>query len=181
MDHLVERVIKGDQEAVLAFYNLYSSRILRFLLRRLPRREDAEEILNDVFFDVIDSLPLFKKQCSLSTWLYTIAHHKLADFYRKKRIKSVLFSQVPFLEIIDREIDQPEFQFEKDKLRDNIEAALHRLSKQYQEILTLRYEMKVPVKQIALRLKLSFKATESLLFRARKSFQQAYERTGISS
>jgi RNA polymerase sigma factor (sigma-70 family) len=75
-----------------------------------------------------------------------------------------------------QEINQPEFQYEKDKMRDKIEAAFYALSSKYQEILRLHYEEKVPVKQIALRFDLSFKATESRLFRARQQFKAAYER-----
>jgi len=113
----------------------------------------------------------------LQTWLYKIAHNNVVDFYRKKKIKSVLFSQAPFLEILAQEISQPEFQYEKDKLHENIESAFASLSAKNREILTLHYEKNVPVKEISLLLNLSFKATESLLFRARKSFIKAYGRT----
>jgi RNA polymerase sigma-70 factor (ECF subfamily) len=174
---LIEKVIAGDNDAVLVFYNTYSSRILKYLLYHLPRKEDAEEVLNDVFFEAIDSLALFQKKSTLATWLLQIAKHKTADFYRKRKIKSILLSQAPFLEIVALEICEPEFQFEKDKIRNRLEAALVSLSEKYRKILTLHYEEQVPVKEIALEFHLSFKATESLLFRARKRFQKAYERT----
>ena len=177
MTSLIERILNGDNDAILAFYKVYSPRILKYLRSRLPRNEDAEEILNDVFFDAIDNLPLFQKKSSIQTWLYKIAHNKLVDFYRKKKIKSILLSQVPYLEIIANEISQPEFQFEKDKIRDRIESALQTLSEQYREILTLRYEFGFSVKQLALHFDLSFKAAESLLFRARIRFREAYGRT----
>jgi RNA polymerase sigma factor (sigma-70 family) len=177
MSSLLDRIISGDNDAILSFYTLYSPRILRYIQSKLPRGEDAEEVLNDVFFDAIDNLPLFQKRSSIATWLYTIARNKVADFYRKRKIKSVLLSQVPYLEIIANEINQPEFQFEKDKIRDRIEFCLQKLSKNYREILMLHYEEKLSVKQLALHFNLSFKATESLLFRARKQFKQMYERT----
>ena len=104
----------------------------------------------------------------------------MVDFYRKKKIKSILLSQVPFLQIVASEINQPEFQFEKNKIRDNIELALRSLSAKYQKILRLHYEENVSVKTLAALFNLSFKATESLLFRARQSFKLAYERAAIS-
>ncbi len=174
--NLIENILSGDAQSVIDFYNFYAPKILRYLSRQLPREEDAQEILNDVFLEAVDSLPLLRKHTNVSAWLYKIAHNKIVDFYRKKKIKSFLFSQVPYLELVAEEINQPEFQLEKNKIRDKIEASLCRLSLNYQQILRMHYEEDIPVKNIAISLNLSFKATESLLYRARQSFIKAYER-----
>jgi RNA polymerase sigma-70 factor (ECF subfamily) len=176
MKSLVKRIISGDQQSVIEFYKLYSPKILLYLLKRLPREEDAEEILNDVFLDAIDSMSILKKDNNLQAWLYQIAHYKTVNYYRKRKIKSLLLSQIPYLEIVDSEVHQPEFQFEKDKIRDKIESAFKSLPDLYRKVLKLRYEDRISVKEIAVLLELSFKATESLIFRARQSFRMAYER-----
>ena len=170
----INRILAGDSKAVVEFYKSYSPKILSYLSKKLPRFEDAQEITNDVFLEAIDSLSLLKKEESAMSWLYGIAHNKMVDFYRKKKIKSILLSQAPFLQIVANEISQPEFQFENNKIRDTIELAFRSLSLKYQKILMLHYEEKVSVKRLAQILSLSFKATESLLFRVRKSFQLAY-------
>jgi RNA polymerase sigma-70 factor, ECF subfamily len=181
---IIKRILSGEGQAVIEFYKTYSSRILRYLTQKLPNREDAEDLTNDVFLEAIDSLSMLEKEENISAWLYGIAHNKMVDFYRKKKIKSVLLSNMPFLEVVASEINQPEFQFEKNKIRDSIELTLHSLSRKYREILKLRYEERIPVKMLAIKLNLSFKATESLLFRARQSFKLAYitqyERTAVS-
>jgi RNA polymerase sigma-70 factor (ECF subfamily) len=176
MKSLVERIIAGDSQSVVELYTLYSPRILHYLTKRLPTSEDAQEILNDVFLDAIDTISLLRTSKNLQAWLYQIAHHKTVDFYRKRKIKSIILSQIPYLEIVDAEVHQPEFQFEKDKVRDKIESAFKSLPEMYRKILKLHYEDKISVKEIAVMLELSFKATESLLFRARQSFKLAYER-----
>lgn len=173
---LAERIILGDPQSVVEFYKLYSPRILHYLLKRLPKEEDAQEILNDVFLDAIDSISMLKKHENLKAWLYQIAHHKTVNYYRKRKIKSILLSQIPYLEIVDSEVHQPEFILEKDKVRDKIESAFKSLPELYRKVLKLHYEDKIPVKEIAQILEMSFKATESLLFRARQSFKLAYER-----
>lgn len=172
----IKRIFAGDNMAVVQFYKSYSPKILSYLTRKLPRLEDAQELTNDVFLEAIDSLSMLRKEQSTLSWLYRIAHNKMVDFYRKKKIKSILLSQVPFLQIIAQEINQPEFQFEKDRIRDRIEKVFHNLSKDYQIILRLHYEEKIQVKALARIFNLSFKATESLLFRARLRFKLAYER-----
>jgi RNA polymerase sigma-70 factor, ECF subfamily len=176
MNPLIEKVKNGDEKAVLKFYKMFAFKIRRYLINRLRQKEDADELLNEVFLDAIDALPFFEERSCIQTWLYKIARNKIADFYRKKKIKSILLSQIPFLQIVANEISQPEFQFEKNKIRDGIEATLRSLPDKYRKILKLRYEEKIPIKQIALIFNLSFKATESLLFRARQSFKLAYVR-----
>ncbi|MBI4096178.1 MAG: sigma-70 family RNA polymerase sigma factor [Candidatus Levybacteria bacterium] len=176
----IKRILAGDSKAAVQFYKSYSPKILSYLTRKLPRLEDAEDLTNDVFLEAIDSLSLLRKKENTSAWLYRIAHNKMVDFYRKQKIKSILLSQAPFLQIFADEIYQPEFQFEKNKIRDKIEAVLHNLSHDYKIILKLRYEKEIPVKEIAKTLNLSFKAAESLLFRARQSFKIAYERATVS-
>ncbi len=176
MSSLIKLVVLGDSKAVVEFYNLYSSKIFKYLVKKLPANEDAQEITNDVFLEALDSISLLKDENKVLPWLYKIAHNKTVDFYRKRRIKSILLSQSPFLQIVANEISQPEFQFEKDRIRDKIESALYSLSHNYRKILRLHYEERISVKRLAIIFNLSFKATESLLFRARQSFKLAYER-----
>lgn len=175
MHYFVKKIIQGDEQAVVAFYREYAPRILRYLQKHLPK-EVVQEILNDVFFDAIDTLPILKKQTNLQAWLYKIAHNKMVDYYRKQKIKSFLFSQMPYLELIAKEMTQPEFILEKNRIRDTIEKTMKKLSQKYQQVLRMHYEEQLPVKQMALILDLSPKATESLLYRARQQFIKYYER-----
>lgn len=176
MASLIDRIITGDSDAVLQFYKEYSPSLMNYLSKKLPRQEDAEEILNDIFFEALDTLSFFQNKSTVKTWLFRIAHNKIADFYRKRKLRSILLSQVPFLEIVAEEIDQPEFEFEKKKISERVDKAMHSLNARYREILTLKYVKRFSIKRIAIELHMSVKAAESLLFRARQSFMLAYER-----
>lgn len=175
MRTFVQKIIQGDSEAVTQFYLQYAPKIEKYLRRKLPV-ELAKEMTNDVFLEAIDSLSFLKDEHKLQSWLYQIAHHKMTDYYRKKKINSFVLSQVPYLELVAQEVNQPEFQYEKDSIRDSIEQTLINLSLSHRTILKLHYEYDLPVKEVAFQMNLSFKATESLLFRARKAFQKKYER-----
>jgi len=172
---LIDEVLSGEPQAVSEFYKQNSGKILNYLIKRLPTQEDAEDLTNDVFFEAIDSLNLLEREENLQAWLYKIAHNKMVDYYRKRKIKSLLLSQIPYLEIVSSEINQPEFQFEKNRVRDKIEHTLYELSGTYQRILHLHYEENVSVKDMAVTFNMSFQATQSLLFRARRKFQVVYE------
>ncbi|OGH13781.1 MAG: hypothetical protein A2687_03255 [Candidatus Levybacteria bacterium RIFCSPHIGHO2_01_FULL_38_26] len=176
MSHsFIKGILNKDTKAVVEFYKFYSPKVLSYLSKKLPRFEDAQDLTNDVFLDAIDSLYLLKKEENIQAWLFKIAHNKMVDFYRKKKIKSIFLSQIPYLQIVANEISQPEFEYEKNKIRDRIESAFLSISRKYQNILKLHYEEKVSVKEMSIIFNLSFKATESLLFRARQRFRLAYE------
>lgn len=177
MANLIDRIRNGDPQAVSVFYKNNSHKIMNYLSAKLPTREDAQELTNDVFLEAIDSLNLLREDENLGAWLHKIAHNKMVDFYRKRKIKSLLLSQIPYLEIIAGEISQPEFQFEKNRIRDKIEETFKKLSVKHQKILRLHYEEEIPVKKLGPIFNLSFKATESLLYRARRKFQIVYERS----
>ena len=177
MTDIIKRILTGDPRAVETFYQHYSPGILRYLKGKLPREEDAQEILNDVFLDAIDELQTLKEQSNVKSWLYQIAHNKMVNYYRKKKIKSLLFSQFPYLQIVAQEFHQPEFQLEKRELKLRLQLALQKLSQKYQQILHMHYIEELPVKIISMRLNLSFKATESRLYRARQQFIKYYETT----
>ena len=180
MANLIEKILLGDKNATVAFYKLYSPKILFYLSKKLPRQEDAQEVLHDVFLEALDGLPLLKNKDNVLSWLYSIAHNEAVDFYRKRKIKSILLSQLPFLQLVASEITEPEFQFEKDKIKDRIEKTFSLISFRHQKILRMHYENGIQVKNLALAFNLSFKATESLLFRARQNFIKTYERTAVS-
>ncbi len=175
MASIIEQILSGDARAVTHFYHEFAPGMLKYLKNRLPQ-DVAEETLSDVFLEAIDALPTLKQNTNLRAWLFKIAHNKTVDYYRKKKIKCILLSQLPFLEIIASEIHEPEFLIEKDRIRDKIENTLRNISEKYRKILMLHYDEKVPIKDLARIFDLSPKATESLLFRARQSFIKEYGR-----
>jgi RNA polymerase sigma-70 factor (ECF subfamily) len=177
MVQLIDRMLAGEPQAIETFYKTYSSGILNYLKHKLPREEDAQEILNDVFLDAVDALPTLREQTQLKSWLYQIAHHKIVNYYRKQKIKSFVFSQFSYLKLLAEEINEPEFQMEKQELLLRLRLTFQELSEKYQQIIRMHYEDLLPIKLIAAELNLSPKATESLLYRARQQFKKDYERT----
>lgn len=171
---LIDQIKAGDRSAIVQFYREFSPRIQVYLERRLPK-EIAHEILNDVFLDALDEIPILKHEQNILGWLYRIARNKTIDYYRKKKLKSVLFSQIPYLEFAAKEMTQPEFVLEKEKAREKIEHAMSKISTKYAMILRMHYEDGMHVKEIALTLNLTDKATESLLYRARMKFIKEYD------
>jgi len=60
-------------------------RLFDFIRKRVPSEEDAEDILQDVFFQLAESYRLMKPIEQVSAWLFTVARNKITDMFRKKR------------------------------------------------------------------------------------------------
>lgn len=178
---LVEEVLKGNESAIRRLHDNYSPPLLALISSKVSRKEDADEILQDTFLSIFDSLPLFNFKSPLLTWAKSIACHEVADFYRKKKIKSIVFSHLPFLEDLVANALGPDLVYQEKELRCQIEKTLASLSEGYQKILRLKYIEGLTVAQIARTLNFSFKSTESKLFRAKLSFQKAWNEKYLRS
>ena len=60
-------------------------RLFEFILRRVNSREDAEDILQDVFYQLVASYSVTEPIEKLTSWLFTVARNKIIDWYRRKR------------------------------------------------------------------------------------------------
>lgn len=84
---------QGNQAAFEELVKLYSPQVLSTCYRFLLDQSDAEDISQEVFIEVFQSIKNFKGQSKLSTWIYRIAVTKSLDEIkkrnRKKRISSV--------------------------------------------------------------------------------------------
>jgi RNA polymerase sigma-70 factor (ECF subfamily) len=175
MEKIVGEVLIGKKGAATLFYKTYAPKLRRYLSTKLPELE-VEEILQDTFLSAFDSLALYRGESNVFTWLISIARHEVADFYRKRYVRTVVEKTAPLFENMVSDILSPEFEWDKKKMEKRFFDAYYRLSKQYQDVLSYKYELSMSVKEIALRMELPFKATESLLFRARLAFREEYER-----
>ncbi len=171
---LIQRLMLRDERALTHFFKLYQKPLLSFILKRISDVQIAEELVQDVFIQTLESLRDFRYQSSLKTFIYTIARNKTIDYIRKKKIKQIVFSHLPaFITeqlgavLLDEKIEQNE-------MHRKFEKTLNALPHDYQVILRLKYIEDHPVERIAKKMVRTFKSTESLLFRARKLFIKLY-------
>lgn len=175
---LVEKILSGNQEAVRTLYRLYSNKMLCFIKTKADPSV-SEEILQDTFISVLQSLPGFAGRSSLYSWMCGICRHEIADYYRKQKIKEVVFSRIPILKKIVTQALSPEVAFEEKELKEKITHTFKGLSEGYRQILRLRYIDGYSVTELSKKLGLSYKSCESKLFRARVAFQKTFaEKTG---
>lgn len=79
----------GDASAFETLYARHRARVFRFVLRSVPARGVAEELFQDVWMKVIEARTRYAPSAKFTTWLYTIAHHRLVDHWRKRGLSLV--------------------------------------------------------------------------------------------
>src|SRR3989344_5019653 len=167
---VVSGILSGDERSLNRFYKFYYPSLYTFISRKLASPEDVEEILQDTLFNALDALRDFEFKSSLFTFLCSIAKHKIIDFYRRKKIKKIVFSSFEDIEPLLVELFGPEEALNVQILKEKIKETLEKLSPSYSLILKLKYVQGYSVLEIAKLLSVSFKSAESQLFRARKAF-----------
>ena len=156
------------------FYNKYYLGIKKFVSQKINDEGVVEELTNDIMMAAIICRPNFSGKCNEFSWICSIAKHKIIDYYRKKKIKTILFSFSPnFEEIADKALT-PERDVLKNELKEEIKKTFKELGKGYKDILRLKYIEEMKISEIAKKLKLTIKAVESKLIRAKKKFRAAW-------
>lgn len=174
---IVEKIIKKDEKAFCLFYNQYYKQVFNFIYRKTKNYHLSEELTQDTFIDFLDALRDFRYQSSLKTFIFSIAKNKTIDWIRKKKIKNIIFSMLPDYIVEGLKVVLMDEEIEKKALTKKIAHVFSKLPNDYRKILRQKYIEEVKVDQIAQDFKLGFKATESLLFRARKAFVKIFNAT----
>lgn len=60
-------------------------RLLNFISSKMPSIEDAEDVLQDVFFEFIETAREAERIEKIASWLYRVARNKITDWYRKRK------------------------------------------------------------------------------------------------
>lgn len=86
---LIERIIARDNAAFTELFDLYSPIVLGMLVKMLRRRETAEEVLQETFFQAWRTADRFDaKRASVKGWLLLIARSRAIDHLRASRARA---------------------------------------------------------------------------------------------
>lgn len=170
---ILERARNGDISAFKELVERYRQTIYYFALDLVGNHHDAEDLSQEVFIKVYQSLHRFRGDAKLSSWLYRITVNTFIDRYRKKSRVEYPGNGIPdqFL-MQDPEKSGPERHTESRLMQHHIERALHRLTGKERSIFVLRHYNDLSLKEIANVLNISVGTVKSMLFRAIQKLQK---------
>lgn len=178
---LLDNIRSGDQQAFFLLVHQYQDKVLNTCYRFLLNQEDAEDISQNIFVEVFLSLPKFRGDSKLSTWIYRIAVSKCLDELkkrkRKKRISSIGRSLgiEAFTDWLAEKERADDPLLGKESLR-KLEKFLDQLPENQRIALTLSRMEGYSNGEIADIMKTSRMAVDSLISRARQKLEAMYQK-----
>jgi RNA polymerase sigma-70 factor (ECF subfamily) len=84
---------QGDAGAFETLYARHKGPLYRFVLRSVRERGLAEELYQEIWMRVIEARGRYSVQAKFTTWLYTIAHNRLTDHWRRRGLQLVALAE----------------------------------------------------------------------------------------
>jgi RNA polymerase sigma-70 factor (ECF subfamily) len=167
----------NDPAAFQLLYEAYFQRVYNYAAARVNDQLDAEDIVSDVFLQVIKGLNRLKNrhQFSFAAWVFTIARNAVADFYRRqnRNMNGLRRASAQINNSRDTQID--EIIIEQEEFYELV-ATLSQLSERRREIVLLKYFGGLRNQEIAQVLELDERTVASHLSRALKDLHEAYRK-----
>ena len=140
--------VAGDVSAFEQLYSRHRGRLYRFLLRQLRDKSLAEELFQDVWQRVIAAGGGWKPEAAFATWLYRIAHNRLADHWRALQYRPPAPADGDERAARIPDPDTPERTLSEFEQRRRLQLALDELPDEQREVLLLRLEQELTLEEI---------------------------------
>src|SRR5436305_6743592 len=171
---LVRRAQREDKEAFEELIRRHQHRIFAVAGGILKRREDVEDIAQQVFVKAYFSLKRFDQRAALSTWLYKITVNECWDMLRKKKVRPLVYeadlSEEQARQVISsaqKGKDVPDIS-ERLEARQRVERLLDGLDERDRLMLILKEVEGFSIEEFADVLNLNANTVKVRLFRARR-------------
>src|SRR6266850_8163503 len=131
-DRRISEVVKREQ-----------SRLRNFIRRRVPDPRDAEEILQDVFYKLVEANRLLMPIEHVTGWLFRVARNRIIDLFRKKKPESFTDNAVAgdeddellrFEDLLPSPDAGPDALYARNLLLDELESAIDELPDEQREV-----------------------------------------------
>ena len=168
---LVDRLCNGDLDALGLLYQRYGKDVRSVLLRVEPtmRREDADDLCQEVFLTLVDTLNRYEEQGKMRSWLFGIAVRKARSWRRGRWTRFVLGRQHGEAAAgVSLQTDRVE---ERLIARQRVDAALRAMPVSQREVVVLNVVEGLSARETAAVLGISENAVATRLHRARQALE----------
>lgn len=140
---LVEIVRNSDQERYGEIIERYQGKLFAYLFRLIGSRDEAQDILQDVFLKAYRNLQSYDTARKFSSWVYRIAHNEAVNFIKRRALKRF----IPWEDIAATKdkLEMMSFEEGADKawlrkeIGKEVNEALDKMPFKYKQVLVLRY------------------------------------------
>lgn len=179
-EELIQKIIDRDHLAFKWLVDRYQHLVINICYNLIGNRQDAEDVAQEVFFQVYKSAKKFRQEAKLSTWLYRIAVNRSLNFIRDKKRSGWLRSLSSLLEGERQRVakvpasnsDRPDIALEKKERNMMLQKAIDSLPEKQRAAFVLHKYEGLSYQEIAEVLHRSISSIESLIHRAKLNLQR---------
>jgi RNA polymerase sigma factor (sigma-70 family) len=165
---LMRRYAQGDVTAFDLLYRRHEMRVWRYLVRNTGNRATADELMQEVWFAVARDAVRYAPSARFTTWLFTIAHHRMIDSVRTRRRE---VSLDPETLVADPRSSPLAEAISTDQAKAVLKA-VSQLPEEQRDAFLLQMEGELGVEEIAAITASSFETTKSRLRYARTKLRE---------
>ncbi|MBI3484016.1 MAG: sigma-70 family RNA polymerase sigma factor [Acidobacteria bacterium] len=181
---LIRRAQSGETAAYEELLHAHQQRVFAVVGGILRRREDVEDVVQQVFIKVYVSIRQFDLRSTFSTWLYKIAVNECYDYLRKKRVRRLVYEadlseeQVRQLEAFDSGLGAapPADAAKRAEMRQLVGRLLDELQEEDRHMLVLKEVEGLSVEEISEALDINVNTVKVRMFRARGRLVDIYRK-----
>lgn len=181
-EKLVQDLQAGSEQAFSILVDLYQNKALSTCLGFIPNRQDAEDVVQEVFVEVFRSIGNFKGESRLSSWIYRIVVNKSLEAlrYKKRKKRKAFFQSLIGLNeqngsLDGQDFDHPGVLMENKERSMVLFSKIDELPESQRVVFTLCKLDDLSYREAAEIMKTSVSSVESLMFRAKKNLQKNLE------
>jgi RNA polymerase sigma-70 factor (ECF subfamily) len=173
---LVTRCQTGDDRALVELVGRYQPRLRYFVLKMLGRPDRVDDVMQDVWLDVLRGLPKLRDAAAFPAWVFRIARDRV---YRDmRRGGGVTPAVVPLDKNVDVIDDTEDREFTEQDVA-LVHACLDELSAEHREVLVLRFLQQMRYDDVAAVARCEVGTVRSRLHYAKAALRKAMERKRI--
>ena len=180
-DEQIVALTLNNQDYYLCLMKRYEAKLLNYILKiSNTNKEDAEDILQEVFVKAYQNLNDFDLYFKFSNWIYSIAHNTTISAFRKKKVRPQTVSWEdkdlnnilkPTLEVKDANLQKLTYK--------HILKIINQLPLKYKDVLILKFVEGKDYREISDILHKPMGTIAALINRAKKSLKQGLEKEDI--
>ena len=173
---MIEAILKGDQKAFKLLVDTYQLMVVNTCYAFVHDRDEAEDIAQDVFVQVFESLGRFRFESKLSTWLYRIAVNRSINHCKSPRGRAIKIDIDSWKQQeVAHSVEMPQQQIlEEQEQIELLHKAIDKLPENQRTALILNKYEELSYKEIADVMGVSLSSVESLIFRAKNNLEKIF-------
>jgi RNA polymerase sigma-70 factor, ECF subfamily len=176
---LINGIINQNNKAIQDLVKNYQKKVIKTAYYFVANMEDAEDLSQEVFLEILKSIDRYKKNASLSTWIYRITVNKSLDHLRRQKRRNILQTVGSVLKISfdgtnseENKLAAMDTRNEDKEKREILDSAVNSLHESQKIAFILNKYEELSYKEIAEVMNLSLSSVESLIHRAKLNLQK---------